>query len=272
MADTIELGNTLRTTMTVKDDANVLSDPATLTIIIDSPSGVATTYVYGVDAEIIRLSAGLYYAEFTLSEIGLWEYLWTATAPVRTDGDEIYVIASPTSSAPYSPSVVDFVRLYLGGENWAVLFDSPNFGIDEMLLAVQVVKHRILLAPPTPAGESALNIHVLAYLGVLTALELIPATQNAWANKLISRSTGNEPSEITTYTDRAQRIEDLQDMLLRRVAGLYSAAKPNLDPTIVPLVSVPGIDETSDDARVTEDPRTFPSAWSFPFDRDQVIR
>lgn len=272
MSDEVALGNTLRTNLTVKDDLGALADPATLTLTVTTPSGVATIYTYPTDSQVVKLSTGLFYAEFVLTEIGLWEYLWSTTTPARSEGDEVYVVARPTSSAPYQPSVVDFVRLYLGGQNWAVLFDSPNFGIDNMLLAVELVKRRVLPTPVSPAGEAALNIHVLAYLGILSALELLPATHDAWKDKLITRSTGNDPSEITTYTDRARAIEFLQDMLLRRVPGLLAAAKPFLDLTINLPASVAGIDEDSDDLRVTDDPRTFPPAWSFPYGRDEVIR
>jgi hypothetical protein len=270
MADPIVVGNTLRTNLTVKDDNDVLTDPTTLTLTVVSPSGVSTTYTHP-SVPIIRLSEGLFYAEFVLTEIGLWEYIWRTTVPVRDSGGEAYVISGPTSSAPYAPTVVDFTRLYLGGENWAVLFNSENFGIDTMLLAVEIVKRRVLTTPTSPSGESALNIHMLAYLGILTALELLPACKDAWASRLISRSTGNEPSEITTYTNREQAIDRLQDMLLRRVAGLYKAALPYLDPTINVPVSVAGIDE-DDDLKVTENPRLFPPAWAFPYQRDEVIR
>lgn len=271
MSDPIIIGNTLHADLTVKDDLLVLTDPTTLTFTVKTPSGVETTYLYP-SSPIVRSSVGAYYAEFVLSEIGIWEYEWVTTNPSRNKGSQVYVEGSSIISTPSVGTIADHTKFWLGGENWSVLRDSENFGISHILLGIENVKRRVLASPPAPKDESALNRNVLVYLGIICALELIPATQNAWASKLITRSTGNEPSEVTSYTDRAQRIVDLQDMLLRRVAALYAAAKPYLDATIVISASVAGIDEDSDDARVTDDPRTFPPAWSFPYDRDQVIR
>lgn len=271
MPDPIYRGNTLHVDLIVRDDQGILVDPSNLTLTVKTPSGASTTYLYP-SAPIVRSSVGVYYAEFVLSEIGVWEYEWATTTPSRADGGQVYVEADPVISTPGVGSVADYTRFYLGGQNWNVLANSANFGISHIILGVELIKRRVLASPPAPKDESALNPHVLAYLGILSALEMIPATLDCWADRLISRSTGNDPAELTSYTDRSRRVLDLQDTLLRKVAALKAAALPYLDLTINIPVSVAGIDEDSDDARVTDDPRTFPPAWSFPYDRDEVIK
>jgi hypothetical protein len=271
MPDPITRGNTLRTDLPIRNDAGALVDPVTLALTVKTPSNVSIVYTYPTPT-IVRVSLGIYYAEFLLSEIGIWEYEWVATTPTRTSGEQIYVEADPIASPPSVSTIVDYTRLYLGGENWDLLDSSANFGIAHIILAIEAVKRRVLPSPPAPSGESALNGNLLAYLGILSALELLPAALDAWANRLISRSTGNDPAELTSYTDRSRRIADLQDLLLRRVPELKAAALPYLDPVLNLPVSVAGIDEASDDARVTNDPRTFPPDWSFPYDRNQVVR
>lgn len=270
MSDPIVKGNTLHTDLTIKDDAGVLTDPATLTLTVKTPSNITTIYTYPT-AVITKTSTGVYYGEFVLAEIGVWEYEWATTSPERVKGSQVYVESDPINSTPSVGNVADYTRLYLGGENWDVLSSSQNFGIAHIVLAIEAVKRRVMPSPPAPKDESALNGNLLAYLGILSALELLPAALDCWANRLISRSTGNDPAELTAYTDRSKRIEDLQNLLLRRMPDLKKAALPYLDPVLNVPVSVAGIDEDSDCARVTDDPRTFPPAWSFPYARDQVI-
>jgi len=268
--DPITRGNTLVTDITVRDDAGALVDPTALTLSVRTPSGTSTTFTYPSDAEVIRDSVGVFHAEVVLSEIGVWEYEWSTTSPSRVSGDQVYVVSDPTSSSPAVNSVADHTRFWLGGENWNILTSSEHFGVAYVLIGVENVKRRVLTSPPPPSGESSLNGNVLAYLGILSALELIPATRDAWASKVISRSTGNDPAEITTYTDRSKRIDDLQKDLLSRVDGLRKAALPYLEDVPGYTTSSPDIDE-DDDLKVTDDPRCFPPTWSFPYQRDEVV-
>lgn len=268
--DPIKRGNTLFTNIIVRDDDGALVDPMGLILIVRTPGGASTTYTYDVEPMVQRDSVGVYHAEFVLSEIGIWEYEWTTTSPSRVSGDEVYVVGDPVASSPSSNSVADHTRFWLGGENWNVLSTGANFGIAYVVVGIENVKRRVLTSPPPPSGESALNGSVLAYLGILSALELIPATRDAWMSKIISRSTGNDPAEVTTYTDRSKRIDDLQKDLLARVDGLRRAALPYLEDVPGYTTASPGIDEV-DDYKVTADPRRFPPATTFPYQRDEIV-
>lgn len=53
--------------------ADVAFDPSTVRFTLKKPSEIVTTYIYGVDAEVVRESTGVYYLEPHLDEPGRWE-------------------------------------------------------------------------------------------------------------------------------------------------------------------------------------------------------
>lgn len=55
----------------IRDD-HVLVDPSTLTFMFEKPDGVVTTYVYGVDAELVKDATGKFHVELTLDQAGTW--------------------------------------------------------------------------------------------------------------------------------------------------------------------------------------------------------
>jgi hypothetical protein len=66
-------------------------DPAIVRCKIRDPLNVATTYVYGVDAELTREGAGTYVLTIELSRVGVWSYRWEAvdtTEDNRTGASE----------------------------------------------------------------------------------------------------------------------------------------------------------------------------------------
>lgn len=66
-------------------DEHVLTDPATLTFAFETPAGVVTTYVYGVDAALVRDSVGKFHVEITLTEPGWWKWRQESTGVVTAD-------------------------------------------------------------------------------------------------------------------------------------------------------------------------------------------
>ena len=265
-SQTVQRGNTIRTTLTVLDEDGVLVDPSSLVLTVKNSSGVSVTYAHP-DAFITNDSVGVFHAVILFSLIGVWEYQWTTTEPDKTIGEEIYVEADPISSAPLMASVADYVRMYLGAQTWDLLTgveQQVSYGAGTVTLAIETVKRRVMTNPPITPLESTLNPLVLDYLGILSALQLIPAAKDAWGSKIISSSVGHDPSEIKTYTDRAKLIEAIQDDLLRRLPAIQAIAAPHIDtPTPTANRSQPATDELYDE-RVTVDPRTFPPASTYP--------
>lgn len=82
MTDTYDLNDTPALTVTIKDSAAAVIDPTTLVFIATSPSGTATTYTYGTDTELVKISTGVYNVDLLLNESGRWVFNWTATGNV----------------------------------------------------------------------------------------------------------------------------------------------------------------------------------------------
>lgn len=73
----------------------VLTDPTNVRGKVRAPDGQITTYVYGVDVELVREGTGIYSFEFTISTNGRWQ--------ARCEGDGAVVAADEIEIvAPYS--------------------------------------------------------------------------------------------------------------------------------------------------------------------------
>lgn len=53
-------------------------DPTTVKFTIRNPTGIETTYVYGTDPELTKISVGDYEIELTLNISRSWHYEWEA--------------------------------------------------------------------------------------------------------------------------------------------------------------------------------------------------
>ncbi len=58
------------------------TDPTAVTALVKTPADVTTTYVYGVDAEIVKTATGSYYIDQNLSESGTWAVAMVGTGAV----------------------------------------------------------------------------------------------------------------------------------------------------------------------------------------------
>jgi hypothetical protein len=72
----------IRVQATLKDmDTGALVDPTTVKFDFKNKSGI-TSYVYGVDAELVRASEGVYYVLLQLNKTGNWGWRLYGTNPV----------------------------------------------------------------------------------------------------------------------------------------------------------------------------------------------
>lgn len=66
-------GNRCRVTATFTAlGATSPGDPSTVKFEVLASVGVLNTYVYGVDAQVVRVSAGVYYLDFVAATKGTW--------------------------------------------------------------------------------------------------------------------------------------------------------------------------------------------------------
>jgi hypothetical protein len=88
--DNLNVGDVvrLRSVFTVLD---VNTDPTTITLEVQSPSGTTTSYTYA-GAQITREGTGIYYYNLSVNEAGWWVYQWTGTGTVEVvQGNRILV-------------------------------------------------------------------------------------------------------------------------------------------------------------------------------------
>lgn len=104
-----DIGDKLRIQATFTLNA-VPTDPTTITCTIRTGLSSIAVYTYGVSAEIIRSSAGIYYIDLTLACSGTWTYLWVGTGTVeQSEGGSFVVraqwITTPVPFAAHVPTI-----------------------------------------------------------------------------------------------------------------------------------------------------------------------
>lgn len=67
-------------------------DPGALSFKVRKPDGTVTTYVYGVDAQLVRESQGVYEVDVVADEEGTWQYRFEGTGASQSASEgEFYV-------------------------------------------------------------------------------------------------------------------------------------------------------------------------------------
>lgn len=84
---TYDRGDLVRLTGTFRDAAGALQDPTTVTLKYQTPSGATTTLVYLTDAALNKSSTGIYYADISLTEDGIWTYRYESTGTGQAAGE-----------------------------------------------------------------------------------------------------------------------------------------------------------------------------------------
>lgn len=193
-------------------------------------------------------------------------------APETSRVIDLNVSSVPAPGSSGLGLVADYAKMHLGGETWRGLIDSDDYGPSFIEIAIGAVERRVLINPPTsPSDEAALDPRVIDYLGLLAALQLVPAARDYWGSTAISVATGVDGSESVTYANRATLINQLRDDLMAALPAAQIAALPFLDTPNLVQATLPAIDEEHD-RKVTADPRRFPTERRFPFGgRDRAV-
>lgn len=79
MANHYDKGDLVRCTGTFTDASGTAQDPAAVLFKYQDPSGNATTYTYGTDAELVKSSTGVYYVDVDADEAGVFLYRFYST-------------------------------------------------------------------------------------------------------------------------------------------------------------------------------------------------
>ncbi len=88
-----DIGDLVRCTGTfASSGANV--NPAAVMFKVRAPSGLVTTYTYGVDAELVRDATGVYHVDVSASDAGTWAYKFWSTGTGQAAAEERFTVRS----------------------------------------------------------------------------------------------------------------------------------------------------------------------------------
>lgn len=79
-----DVGDAVRCTSTFADTNGTATDPDNLFFQWRTPDGTLTTKEYGVDAEVLKVSTGVYACDLNIDADGTWQYRFYGVAD---DGD-----------------------------------------------------------------------------------------------------------------------------------------------------------------------------------------
>lgn len=74
-----------------------LTDPSTVTLLIETPAGVQTTYTYA-GGTVTKDSTGVFYRDLALAASGQWIIRWTGTGAVASAGESTITVRPQTAS------------------------------------------------------------------------------------------------------------------------------------------------------------------------------
>lgn len=91
------VGDSVRITGTWTNAAGTAVDPAGVFAAYRDPSGNTTTLTYGVDAELVKDSTGVYYVDVDADEAGWWHYRFYSTGEGKAASKPLaFVVAVAT--------------------------------------------------------------------------------------------------------------------------------------------------------------------------------
>lgn len=87
-----ENGDAVRVSVDFKNASGTLTDPTTVTFKFENPAGTETSYVYGVDGQLVKSGTGEYYVDITGNSYGtwLWRFIGTGTV-VQVDEGAFFI-------------------------------------------------------------------------------------------------------------------------------------------------------------------------------------
>jgi len=78
MANTYDIGDVVRCSVTFATVAGTSTDPTAVTVYVHKPTHTSS-YVYGTDAEVVKSDTGDYYVDVTVDESGFYPVRWVGT-------------------------------------------------------------------------------------------------------------------------------------------------------------------------------------------------
>jgi len=90
-ANIYDIGDVVRCLGTVTSSGTAV-DPGTVYAKFRNPAGSVTTYTYGVDAELVKSSTGVYYFDITIATEGTYYYRLEGTGTNATAQEGVFLV------------------------------------------------------------------------------------------------------------------------------------------------------------------------------------
>ncbi len=95
MTSRFDKGDLVRATGTFTDLAQAAQDPTTVKVSVRTPARVVTTYVYGVDAAVVKDATGVYHIDIDANQVGTWHVRWFAVGTGQAANESPFYVNDP---------------------------------------------------------------------------------------------------------------------------------------------------------------------------------
>lgn len=114
MTNQYDIGDMVTIYGIFSDINDVVTDPTTISVLVKDPTGTLTTYVYGVDANLIKDSVGNYHFDITPTVTGVWYYKFVGEGAVKAaEEDSFFVRTSGLDATSTTETDLSYLLPYL---------------------------------------------------------------------------------------------------------------------------------------------------------------
>lgn len=93
IGDLVELKGTFRRTLD-----NAVTDPTMVVLKVKKSDATLITYIYGMDAALVKDSQGVYHCDIEPDVPGRWTFQWKGTGAVKTMEESHFQVRTPEIS------------------------------------------------------------------------------------------------------------------------------------------------------------------------------
>jgi len=86
------INSVVRLEVTFRNAANALTDPSTIELQYQDPTGNETTKTFA-SAELTKSSTGIYYFDLTVDEAGIWFYRYESSGVPKASAESTFDVS-----------------------------------------------------------------------------------------------------------------------------------------------------------------------------------
>lgn len=182
---TIRIGDTIRifATVTLND---VPTDPTTLTITIQPPTGSPYSFTWPADPEVVKDGVGQFHFDQVVTQGGTWSFSWDADGAVDVTGSGTFEVGDPTTvvtidNAQPTPNAVPFVEWKIVSQDGATVASGTTDATGQSSTALVDGVFKLFASKigwafrPVTADIVGAGPHTLTAIGVASAVRYLTA-------------------------------------------------------------------------------------------------